>query len=319
MAHSHSKLTPLGRLLLVQRIVELQWSVSQAAASMGVSRQAAHKWLGRWRRAGLDGLVDRSSRPHASPRAVPDAVVQEILRLRRRLKVGPRRIAPLVGRAHSTVYAVLRRQGLSRLRQQDRSTGIPVRYVRERPGELLHIDMKALGRIPDGGGHRVLGRSAETRRRGRGIGYEVLHVAVDDASRLAFVQILPDGRGPTAARFLVEAAAFFADQGIRIERVMTDRARSYSTSQTFRDAVSGLQIRHRITRPYRPQTNGKAERFIRTLLAEWAYAQLYPSNEERRDALPKWLHYYNHHRPHTALGGRSPAAVSVNNVCGHYS
>jgi transposase InsO family protein len=151
------------------------------------------------------------------------------------------------------------------------------------------------------------------------MGFEVLHVAVDDASRLAFAQILPDAGGPTAARFLLEAAAFFAEQGVRIERVMTDRAMAYRLSKEFRTVVQTLRVSHKITRPYRPQTNGKAERFIQTLLAEWAYARLYRSNEERQRAFPKWLHYYNHHRPHTALGGSAPAAVSVNNVCGHHN
>lgn len=220
---------------------------------------------------------------------------------------GPRRLAALVGVPHSTIHAILRRHGLSRLRDLDRSTGVRIRYVREHPGELVHLDMKALGRIPDGGGHRIHGRARAAR--GRGIGYEILHVAVDDASRLAFVQLLPDDHGVTAARFLLDAAAFFAEHGIHIQRVMTDRAFSYTISRAFREAIHALPARHKITRPYRPQTNGKAERFIRTLLAEWAYAQLYRSNEERRQALPNWLQYYNHSRPHTALGGLSPHAA----------
>jgi transposase InsO family protein len=317
MAHPHSKLTPFGRLLLVQGIEHLHWPVSQAAASAGVSRQASYKWLRRWQEEGLDGLRDRSSRPHTSPRLVPEGTAREILRLRQRLKTGPRRIAPLVGRAHSTVYAVLRRHGVSRLRTLDRSTGVPIRYVRDHPGELVHLDMKPLARVPAGGGHRFLGRSPATTH--RGAGFEVVHVAVDDASRLAFAQILPDAGGPTSARFLLAAAAFYAAQGVRLERVMTDRAMAYRLSREFRTATQTLRVRHKLTRPYRPQTNGKAERFIQTLLAEWAYARLYRSNEERRRAFPKWLHYYNHHRPHTALGGSVPAAVSVNNVCGHHN
>lgn len=195
---------------------------------------------------------------------------------------------------------------------------MPIRYVRGHPGELVHIDMKPLGRIPAGGGHRVLGRDGAPRRRA-GLGYEVVHAAVDDASRLGFVQILPDRRGPTCAAFLLEAAAFFAEQGIRIERVMSDRDTSYRRSRAFKTAVRQLGIRHKMTRPYRPQTNGKVERFIQTLLREWAYVRAYQTNEERHAALPKWLHYYNHHRPHTALGGRPPAAMSVNNVCGNHS
>lgn len=168
------------------------------------------------------------------------------------MKAGPRRIAPLVGRAHSTVYAVLRRHGLSRLRTLDRSTGVPIRYVREHPGELVHVDMKPLARVPAGGGHRLLGRSPATKH--RGTGFEVVHVAIDDASRLAFAQLLPDAGGAAAARFLLEPAAFFAAQGVRIQRVMTDRAMAYRLSREFRAATQTLRVRHKITRPYRPQT-----------------------------------------------------------------
>src|SRR5256885_336906 len=247
---------------------------------------------------------------------VPKDKEQEILTLRRQLRLGPRRLGPLVGLHHSTVSVVLQRHGLSRLRDSDRTTGIPIRYVRDHPGELIHVDMKPLARVPEGGGHRVHGRTSLTKHRGGG--YEVVHVAVDDASRLAFVQVLPDRRGRTAARFLVDAAAFFAEQGVRVERVMTDRAYSYIASRAFRETIASLQVRHKVIRPYRPQTNGKAERFIQTLLAEWAYAKLYRSNQERRRALPKWLHHYNYHRPHTALRGQPPVAT-VNNVCKHYN
>jgi transposase InsO family protein len=212
---------------------------------------------------------------------------------------------------------VLQRHGLSRLRTLDRATGVPVRYVRARPGELVHLDVKQLARIPDGGGHRLLGRQIRQERE-RGAGYDYLHVAVDDASRLAYVAVLPDQRGSTAARFLLDAAGFFADHGIRIERVLTDRAFAYTQAHAFREAVASLGARHRTTRPYRPQTNGKAERFIRTLLEEWAYARLYRTNAERLAALPGWLAFYNHRRPHTALGGRPPIAA-VNNVHGNYN
>lgn len=191
-----------------------------------------------------------------------------------------------------------------------------MRYVRSHPGELLHVDMKPLGRIPLGGGHRALGRDVAPRH--TRLGYDVLHVAVDDASRLAFVQLLPNGRGVAAARFLLDAAAFFAEHGIKVERVMTDRAPTYLRSLAVRSVLEQLGTRHKVTRPYRPQTNGKAERFIQTLLREWAYARLYRTNEERQEALAKWVHYYNH-RSHTALGGRVPAALSVNNVCGNYT
>ena len=244
-------------------------------------------------------------------------VEHRILMLRRRLKWGPHRLAPLVGRPRSTIYAVLARHGMTRLRDLDRSTGVPVRYVREHPGELLHLDMKPLARVPKGGGHRLLGRGPGYPH--RRAGYEVIHVAIDDASRLAFAQIRPDGRAPTVVQFLTDAVGFFAEHGIRIQRIMTDRGWSYTQSSRFQAATRRLRIGHKITRPYRPQTNGKAERFVQTLLREWAYARLYRSNEERQTAFPKWLHYYNHHRPHTALEGRVPATVSVNNVCGNHN
>lgn len=310
MAHRRAKLTPLGRLLLVQR------PVSQAATSMGISRPVAYKWLQRWRREGAQGLEDHSSRPHTVARITSARKVKQILMLRQRLRVGPHRLAALVSRAPSTIYDILHRHGLSRLRDGDRTSGVPVRYVRDHPGELLHVDTKPLARVPKGGGHRLRGRSAATRPRGGG--YDVIHVAVDDASRLAFAQILPDGRGPTAAQFLLAAAAFFAEHGIRVQRVMTDRSPSYTKAHAFRLALQRRQIRHKVTRPYHPQTNGKAERFIQTLLAEWAYARLYRSNQERLSAFPKWLTHYNHHRPHTALGGLSPIAASVNNVSGKH-
>jgi len=316
MAHRRAKLTPFGRLLLIQRIVDLQWPVTQAATSLGVSRPIAYKWLARWQSEGVQGLEDRASRPHTSPRATPERRVHQLLRLRRQLRQGPHRLAPLVGLSPSTIYDILRRHGLSRLRDADRSSGVPVRYVREHPGELVHVDMKPLARVPAGGGHRMHGRSATVRPRGGG--YEVVHVAVDDASRLAFGQIRPDGRGPAAAHFLVDAGAFYAEHGIRIQRIMTDRSRSYTTSRAFQDALQELRIRHKVTRPYRPQTNGKAERFIQTLLGEWAYARLYRSNEERLRAFPKWLHHYNYQRPHTALGGQPPIAAAVNNVSGKH-
>jgi transposase InsO family protein len=245
--------------------------------------------------------------------------VQQILHARHALRAGPHRLSPALGYARSTVYAVLRRHGLSRLRDLDAPSGAPVRYVRERAGELLHLDVKKLGRIPDGGGHRVLGRAEGRSGRRRGAGYDYLHVAVDDASRVAYVASYPDERGETAARFLLEAAGFFAEQGVRIERVLTDRAFAYTRAHAFTDAVDGLGARRLVTRPYRPQTNGKAERFIQTMLREWAYARLYRSNQERLADLPEWVAFYNHRRPHTALGGLTPMAVLVNNVCGNHS
>ena len=310
MAHRRAKLTPFGRLLLVQRVELEGWTVVRAAESLGVSRATAYKWIRRHRTEGLDGLEDRSSAPRMRPHALPPSAVREILTLRRRTKHGPHRLGPALGRPRSTVYGVLRRHGQSRLADADRPSGVPVRYVRERPGELVHIDVKKLGRIPPGGGHRLFGRNPETARRNKlGMGYDYLHVAVDDHSRVAFVRVFSDEQGGTTARFLLEAAGFYADHGVRIERVMTDRHNSYRLSRPFREAMQQIGATHKLTRGYRPQTNGKAERFIRTMLAEWAYVRLYRSNQERLRALPTWLDFYNSRRPHTALGGRPPMSA----------
>ena len=243
--------------------------------------------------------------------------IQRILQARRRLKQGPHRLAWALGRSRSTIYAVLRRHQLSRLRDNDRIAAIPIRYVRERPGELLHLDTKKLGRVPPGGGHRKLGWKIGKEHRRRG-GYDYLHVAVDDASRVAFVQVHPDESPQTAAHFLREAAACFAERGVRIERVLTDRGSAYR-SRVFAASVAALGAQHKLTRPYRPQTNGKAERFIKTLVEEWAYARFYGSNQDRLLALPGWLDFYNSGRPHTALHGLAPTAALVNNVGGNHT
>jgi transposase InsO family protein len=236
---------------------------------------------------------------------------------RRRLRLGPHQLGPRLGLARSTVYGVLRRHGLSRLDRMDRTSREVIRYERERPGELLHLDTKKLARIPAGGGHRKRGRSSETKT--HGAGYEFLHVAVDDCTRAAYVERLPDDPGATAALFLGRAAAYFVEQGVRVEAVLTDRAFCYTQSHGFAETCEHLGIRRLTTRPYRPQTNGKAERFIRTLLNEWAYDRLYRSNEERARVLARWLRRYNQTRPHTALGGSSPMPFLVNKVCGHYT
>jgi transposase InsO family protein len=207
--------------------------------------------------------------------------------------------------------------GLNRLAHTDRTSGAVVRYQREHPGELVHLDVKKLGRIPDGGGHRVHGRAKGTR--GRGIGYDFVHSAIDDRSRVAFSQILADETGETCARFLVEAAGFFADHGVVIQRVLTDNAKAYTQSLAFTETAAGLGIRRKRTRPYRPQTNGNVERFNKTLLDEWAYGRLYRSNTERHRAFTRWLRLYNHRRPHTSLDGLTPMAVLVNNLHGKHS
>jgi transposase len=258
MAHANARLTHFGRLLLVQRITELGWPPAQAAESLGVSRATADKWLGRYRAEGPAGLADRSSRPHRCPHALTPSQVRRVLAAPRRRRHGPHRLGYQLGMARSTVYGVLRRHGMSRLADTDRASGVVVRYQRERAGELVHLDVKKLGRIPDGGGHRAHGRAAA--KRGRGIGYDYVHSAVDDRSRVAFSQVLDDETATSCARFLVEAAGFFAEHGVRIERVLTDNAKAYAESVVFADTAAGLGIRLKRTRRYRPQTNGKVER-----------------------------------------------------------
>ena len=309
MAHRRAKLTPYGRRVLVDRVLVEGWSVGETAKAASVSPATVYKWLARFREEGLVGLEDRSSAPKRCPRALPPSEVRRILAGRRRLKLGPHQLGPMLGHPRSTVYAVLRRHGLSRLAHLDRPTATPIRYERARPGELVHVDVKKLGRIRPGGGWRMLGISAETKAgKGRGAGYDYLHAAVDDHSRYAYVEVHPDERGTTCAGFLARAAARFEELGVRVERVMTDQAKNYVLSREFQGALAAIGARHVVTRPYRPQTNGKVERFNRTLLDEWAYVRLYRSNGARLAALPRWVRTYNHRRPHTALGGRPPAS-----------
>ena len=312
MAHRRARLTVFGRQLLVARI-EAGHPAAHVAEQLGISRATAYKWARRYRAEGDAGLEDRSSRPRRSPRRLAPAIEAEILAARASWRYGPDRLGPLLGRPPSTVHRVLVRRGFNRLRDADRVTTAPVRYVACHPGALVHQDHKKLGRIPAGGGHRVLGRSTEVRRRQRGGGYDHLEVVIDDASRFAVVVKVPDESGSSAALALQTAAAEFAALGIRIERVLTDNGLAYTRARAYADVISGLGARHKRTRPWRPQTNGKAERFIQTLINEWAYGRPYVSNEERAAALPTFVDFYNQHRPHTALGGLSPSAV-VNNV-----
>jgi transposase InsO family protein len=309
MLHRTAKLTPFGRRLLVDRVLVEGWPAATAAEMLGVSRATAYKWLRRYRAEGVDGLEDRSSRAHHQPHALTERQVRRILRARRRLRVGPHRLGPLLQHPRSTVYAVLRRHGVSRLAHADRLTGVPVRYVRERPGELIHIDVKKLGRVPPGGGHRMLGDSARVHH---SVGHDYLHVAIDDATRVAFIGVHADERAATTVRFVTDALAFFARQGVRVERVMTDNAMTYTNSKALAELFAEHGIRHVRIRPRRPQTNGKAERFIGTLQREWAYRRLFRSNDERLASLPRWLDAYNRRRPHAGLEGRTPMAVLVN-------
>ena len=313
MAHPRSRLTVFGRQLLIAR-VHAGWPAAQVAEQLGVSRATAYKWLRRHRTEGPAGLLDRSSRPRRSPRRLSSAVEAEILAARSTWRYGPDRLGPLLGRPPSTVHRVLARHGLNRLRDADRVTAVPIRYVACHPGALVHQDHKKLGRIPDGGGHRVRGRRAETHN--RGLGYDHLEVIVDDASRFAVVVPVADETSASAIAALEIAAAELARRGIRIERVLTDNGTNYKLQ--FDAAVGRLGARHKRTRPYRPQTNGKAERFIRTLLDEWAYARPYETNGERSEALPIFVDFYNRRRPHTALAGRSPLDA-VNNVFGDHT
>jgi transposase InsO family protein len=317
MSHPRAKLTPEGRRLVVDRVRTHGWTPAQTAEAMGVSRATVYKWLRRYAGEGEAGLLDRPSCPHTSPQAVPARTVKRTLGMRRRLRLGPAMMGPRLGLAPSTVYGILRRHGLSRLSDLDRTTRTIIRYQREIPGELVHIDQKKLARIPAGGGHRMLGRSRATKHTGGG--YEFLHVAVDDCTRASYVEVLDDETGEAAAGFLARAVVHFAGQGVVVQAVMTDRAFCYTQAKVFKETLASYGIGHVTTRPYRPQTNGKAERFIRTLVHEWAYAELYRSNDSRRARLDPWLSYYNHHRPHTALGGSSPMPFLVNKVCGHYT
>jgi transposase InsO family protein len=275
---------------------------------MNVSRATAHKWVRRFNEEGPAGLLDRSSAPKRCPHALPARQVQLILATRRRTKHGPHRLAYATGHPRSTIYGVLRRHGLHRLDWMDRPTGQVIRrYERECPGELVHIDVKKLGRIPPGGGWRIHGRGPTTSAdRRRLLGYDYLHAAVDDHSRLAFVEVHPDERGPTTGAFMRRACDFFAAHGVTVQAVMTDNALSYIRGNDFRDALRASGIRHVRIPPRRPQINGKVERFNRTLLEEWAYVRLYRSNGARLIALDRWLRFYNSTRPHTALGGGSP-------------
>jgi transposase InsO family protein len=320
MAKHRPRLNVFGRQLLVQRVLHEGRPAALVADELGVSRTTVHKWLRRFEAEGEEGLLDRSSRPHHSPRRLAPELEATIIRARVQRRYGPHRLAPLLGHPRSTIGKVLERAGHARLRDTDRVSGVPIRYVRDYPGELVHQDHKKLGRIPSGGGHRFVSREQGHRNRaGMANGYDHFEVIVDDMSRVAYVAHVPDESGRSAALALTDAAVFFAERGVRIERVLTDNGKAYTDSRLYADALAQLGARHKRTRAYRPQTNGKAERFIKTLLAEWAYGRLYRSNHERLDALPRWADFYNRRRPHTALDGQVPMDVLVNNVRGNHT
>jgi transposase InsO family protein len=313
--HGNAPMTPRGRMIMIERIASGR-PIAHVAAEMGVARKTADKWWRRWVAEGEAGLEDRSSRPHRCPHQTPARVERRIVRLRQRRKLGPARIASIVGLPSSTVHRVLCRHGLNRIAWMDRPTGRVIRRIHtDRPGELVHIDVKKLGRIPPGGGWRAHGRGNVQHHSKTKVGYDFVHAAIDAHSRLAYCEILANEQGRTCAGFWERAQQFFDAHGIAVEAVLTDNAKNYVVSRAFRDAVEGIE--HRRIRAHRPQTNGKVERFNRTLADEWAYVRVYRSNAARTRALDRWLHRYNHHRGHTALGGQPP--ITRTNLAGQHN
>jgi transposase InsO family protein len=307
--HRNAPLTPEGRLRLCLRI-ESGWTITAAAESMQISRQCAHKWWHRYLAEGRAGLSDRSSRPLTSPNRTPARVERRIVALRRSRMIGPARLGGVVGVPASTVHRVLVRYGVNRLRWLDRPTGRTIRRIEtSRAGELVHVDVKKLARIPQGGGHKLRGRAVTKNR--PGLGYTHIHTAIDAYSRLAYSEFAGVEDTANCVAFLTRAIAWFSQQGITVERILTDNGVGYR-SHAWARRCDELGIRHTRTRPYRPATNGKVERFNLTLLEEWAYARLWTSDARRARTLDRWLHRYNHHRHHTAIGG--PPASRVTNL-----
>ena len=300
-SHKNARLTALGRGELVRRVLVEGQRASQVAASFGVCVKTVRKWVARFEAEGDGGLRDRSSRPHQLYRPTPDAIADRIAALRRERWTG-KRIAGELGVSPATVSRVLRRLGLSRMR--DLEPAEPVRrYERARPGELIHIDIKKLGRF-ERVGHRITG-DRRGQSNSRGVGWEYVHVCVDDHSRIAFTSIYPDEKAVSAIAFLHAAVSYYASLGVTVERVMSDNGSCYK-SFAFRDARKALGLRHIRTKPYTPKTNGKAERFIKTALNEWAYARAYQTSDQRAAHLPEWTHSYNWHRPHGGIGSKKP-------------
>jgi transposase InsO family protein len=331
VSHANAVLTPRTRLRLARLVVNDGFTYAQAAKMFMVSPGTAKKWADRYRHEGPAGMVDRSSRPKTSPTKTRPEVVRRIVRLRWRHRLGPVQIAGRLGMQASTVHAVLVRCRINRLSHIDRVTGEPLRrYEHPHPGSLIHVDVTKFGNIPIGGGWRYVGRqqgknnraTTDTERRkgrvrGPLLGTAYVHTVVDDHSRLAYAEICTDEKATTAIGVLQRATAWFAAHGVTVERVLSDNGSAYK-SHAWREACIELGIVHKRTRPYRPQTNGKVERFHRTLADGWAYARFYESTEQRNTALPDWLHFYNHHRAHSAIGAKPPIS-RLTNVPGHHT
>ena len=332
MSHANATLTPITRLRLARLIVEAGWTYAAAAKMFMVAPRTAKKWTDRYRIEGPAGMADRTSRPHHSPSRTPTRVVRRIVALRWRHRLGPVQIAGRLGLPASTVHAVLVRCRINRLSRLDRVTGQPLRrYEHDHPGSLIHVDVTKFANIPDGGGWRYVGRvqsrlnaQATARRTGQRskdyrprIGTAYLHTVIDDHSRVAYAEICSDEKAATAIGVLNRAVTWYAQRGVTVERVLSDNGSAYR-SYAWRDACADLGITPKHTRPYRPQTNGKIERFHRTLADGWAYARLYQSTEQRDTALPSWLHFYNHHRAHSAIGGKPPV-TRLTNLPGHHN
>ena len=298
--HKNARLTPLGRERIVREVLSGQ-TPEAAARAVGVCPRTVRKWVTRFKAEGIEGLKDRSSRPHRLHRPTPIAIVERVEVLRRQRWTG-RQIAAEVGVSPATVSRILKRLGLNRLTALEPAEPVR-RYEREHPGELIHIDIKKLGRF-ERVGHRITG-DRRGQSNSRGVGWEYVHVCIDDASRVAFSKIMPDEKKKSAVAFLRAAVAYYKSLGVTVARVMTDNGSCYK-SHKFRDACHDLGIRHIRTKPYTPKTNGKAERFIQTALREWAYAQAYPNSDARKAELPIWLHRYNWHRPHGGIKYKTP-------------
>jgi transposase InsO family protein len=321
--HPNAALTPPARLKLARLVIDEGWDIARAAERYDVSWRTAKKWAERYAREGVDGMRDRSSARHTQPERTPRPVVRKIVHLRLKHRLGPVEIGDRLAMPASTVHAVLVRCRLNRLTHLDRVTGEPIRrYEHAYPGSMLHVDVKKLARVPDGGGWRYVGKQqgtkntrTKTNTSRRGTCY--LHTVIDDHSRVAYVEAHDDERKETAAGVLRRAVAWFRARGVTVERVLSDNGSAYK-SHHWRAVCAELGITPKRTRPYRPQTNGKIERFHRTLAEGWAFKKFYSSETARLAALPAWVHHYNHHRPHTAIG-KVPPITRLTNLAGHHS